>query len=157
MKELTLDGLYCKEHGRHDCKRWNLNLSKQSMLSKLVLLELPGWLQLNISTPSLVYVMLWDIKLSLSGYMLNIERMELVDIEMSAGSLQNFIYALENLPQSITVEMAAIKPETEYERVRENIRRSQTFHMIRDDNWFEFKTVNNTKRRMYKLTHCTIS
>ncbi|XP_060600207.1 uncharacterized protein LOC132753723 isoform X2 [Ruditapes philippinarum] len=138
MKELTLMELHCKEHGRHDCKRLNLDLSQHSTLSELYLQLLPGRLQLNISTPSLVNVELWDINLDessllLSRDMLNIERVVLREIEMSAGSLQNFIIVLENLPQSVTVKMKDIKPETEYDSVRENIRRSQTFHVI--DDW----------------------
>ncbi|XP_060584466.1 uncharacterized protein LOC132740562 [Ruditapes philippinarum] len=148
MKELTLDGLDCKEHGDHDCKRLNLDLSQHSTLSKLHLWHLPGRLHLNISTPSLVYVKLSFINLDessvlLSRDMLNIERVVLGGIEMSAGSLQNFITVLENLPQSVTVETRAIKPETEYARFRENIRRSQTFHVIANSVLFgklEFKT-----------------
>ncbi|XP_060602696.1 uncharacterized protein LOC132755793 [Ruditapes philippinarum] len=153
MKELTLYMLVCKEHGRHDCKRWNLDLSQHSTLSKLDLSTLPGRLQLNISTPSLVNVTLWSINLDessllLSRDMLNIERVDLEDIKMSAGSLQNFIIVLENLPQSVTVEMTDIKPETEYDRVRENIRRSQTFHVIQEEDeehLFEFKTIKPSK------------
>ncbi|XP_060588546.1 uncharacterized protein LOC132743961 [Ruditapes philippinarum] len=154
MKELTLEWLNCKEHGRHDCKRWNLDLSQHSTLSKLYLFSLPWRLQLNITTPSLVYVMLWYINLDessllLSRDMLNIEHVELKGIEMSAGSLQNFISVLKNLPQSVTVVMEAIKPETEYDRVRENIRRSQTFHVIREGRLglqpFEFKTIKPSK------------
>jgi hypothetical protein len=152
MKWLTLYKLYCKEHGRrHDCKRWNLDLSQHSTLSKLVLWQLPGSLQLNITTPSLVNVTLLAINLDessllLSRDMLNIERVMLKDIEMSAGSLQNFITVLENLPQSLTVAMKAIKPETEFDRVRENIRRSQTFHLI-GDSWqtIKFKTIKPSK------------
>jgi hypothetical protein len=150
MKELSLVGLVCKEHGRHDCKRWNLDLSQHSSLSKLVLRELPGRLQLNISTPSLVNVTLWIINqdkssLLLSRDMLNIERVELGYIQMSAGSLQNFITVLENLSQSVRVAMVDITPKAEYECVRDNIRRSQTFHVIRDDNWFNFKTIKASK------------
>jgi hypothetical protein len=148
MKELTLANLDCKEHGGHDCKRWNLDLSQHSTLSKLHLRWLPWRLQLNISTPSLVNVTLWRINLDKSSLllsldMLNIERLELREIEMSARSLQNFIIVLQNLPQSVTVEMGAIKPKTEYDSVRENIRRSQTFHVIADHWWgtFEFKTI----------------
>ncbi|XP_060607915.1 uncharacterized protein LOC132760047 [Ruditapes philippinarum] len=157
MKELTLEGLDCKEHKyrRHDCKRLNLDLSQHSTLSKLNLSWLPGRLQLNITTPSLVNVRLSRINLDdessllLSRDMLNIERVELVGIEMSAESLQNFITVLKNLPQSVTVEMSAIKPRTEYDRVRENIRSSQTFHVIQDeDDWrrgIEFKTIKPSK------------
>jgi hypothetical protein len=153
MKELKLYGLDCKEHGLRDCKRWNLDLSQHSTLSKLYLQRLPGRLQLNISTPSLVDVTLGMINLDessllLSRYMLNIERVELWSIEMSAGSLQNFIIVLENLPQSVTVVMFDIKPETEYDRVRENIRRSQTFHVIQEEDEeepFEFKTIKPSK------------
>jgi hypothetical protein len=152
MKELTLMDLDCEEHGRPDCKRWNLDLSQHSTLSKLGLALLPGRLQLNISTPSLVDVELYDINLDKSSLllprdMLNIERVKLCYIEMSAGSLQNFINVLENLPQTVTVKMEAIKPETEYDRVKENIRRSQTFHVIQEedkDKWgqiFVFKTI----------------
>jgi hypothetical protein len=155
MKELTLRELYCKEHGRrHDCKRLNLDLSQHSTLSNLHLRQLPRRLQLNISTPSLVYVKLKEINLDESSLlltrgMLNIERVELRDMEISAGSLQNFIIELENLPQSVTVEMKDIKPETEYYRVRENIRRSQTFHVIQEESswWlrpFEFKTIKTS-------------
>ncbi|XP_060584503.1 uncharacterized protein LOC132740592 [Ruditapes philippinarum] len=149
MKELTLRVLYCIEHGRHDCNRLNLDLSKHSTLSKLDLDGLPGNL-LNISTPSLVNVTLGSINLDessllLSRNMLSIERVVLDNIEMSAGSLQNFINVLENLPQSVTVGMYAIKPETEYDRVRENIRSSQAFHVIRDDFYLEFKTRKPNK------------
>jgi hypothetical protein len=79
--------------------------------------------------------------------MLNIEHVEFRKIEMSAVSLQNFIIMLKNLPQSVTVKMVAIKPETENDRVRENIRRSQTFHVIQDDRWqgFVFKTIKTSK------------
>jgi hypothetical protein len=155
MKELTLWELDCKEHDDHDCKRlMNLDLSQHSTLSKLYLRELPGRLQLNITTPSLVDVTLYGINLDdessllLSRDMLNIERVELVLIEMSAESLQNFITVLKNLPQSVTVKMVAISPYTEYDRVRENIRSSQTFHVIQDeDRWrgFEFKTIKPSK------------
>ncbi|XP_060565239.1 uncharacterized protein LOC132724402 [Ruditapes philippinarum] len=155
MKKLTLNRLYCKEHGRHDCKRLNLNLdlSQHSTLSKLDLEYLPGRLQLNTSTPSLVDVSLSDINLDessllLSRDMLNIERVELWRTEMSAESLQNFIIVLKNLPQSVTVKMDHITQRTEYDRVRENIRRSQIFHVIRDnDSWqeFEFKTIKPSK------------
>jgi hypothetical protein len=155
MKVLTLDWLKCKAHNWHDCKRWNLDLSQHSSLSKLNLQLLPGSLQLNISTPSLVNVELRFINLDessllLSRDMLNIERVVLGSIERSAGSLQNFIIVLENLPQSVTVEMGRIKPETAYDRVRENIRRSQTFHVIREEGmnqWqpFEFKTIKPSK------------
>jgi hypothetical protein len=155
MKELTLVMLDCKEHKyrRNDCQRlMNLDLSQHSTLSKLYLRQLPGRLQLNISTPSLVNVMLWRINLDessllLSSDMLNIERVELRSIEMSAESLQNFITVLKNLPQSVTVKMIAITPETEYDRVRENIRSSQTFHVIQDYgcSGFEFKTIKPSK------------
>jgi hypothetical protein len=156
MKELTLRGLNCKEHRyyrRHDCNRLlNLDLSQHSTLSKLYLRQLTGRLRLNISTPSLVNVTLLWINLDessvlLSRDMLNIERVELEEIEMFAGSLQNFITVLENLPQSVTVEMRRIKPETEYDRARENIRSSQIFHVIQDD-WgrlIEFKTIKPSK------------
>jgi adenine C2-methylase RlmN of 23S rRNA A2503 and tRNA A37 len=80
--------------------------------------------------------------------MLNIERVKLEKIEMSAESLQNFITVLENLPQSVTVVMYDITPETEYDRVRENIRRSQTFHVIQGGWWgsvIEFKTIKPSK------------
>jgi hypothetical protein len=155
MKELKLEKLYCKEHGLYDCKRlMNLDLSQHSTLSKLHLQELPGRLQLNISTPSLVNVRLYDINLDekslllLSRDMLNIERVELEYIKMSAESLQNFIIVLKNLPQSVTVKMIAITPETEYDRVRENIRRSQIFHVIQDYGWrgIEFKTIKPSKQ-----------
>ncbi|XP_060555466.1 uncharacterized protein LOC132716246 isoform X2 [Ruditapes philippinarum] len=154
MKELTLVRLDCKEHGRHDCKRlMNLDLSQHSTLSKLDLHWLPGRLQLNITTTSLVNVKLYNINLDdgssllLSRDMLNIERVELRNIEMSAESLQNFIPVLEDLPQSVTVVMYRIKPETEYGRVRENIQSSQTFHVIQDDDngLFEFKTIKTSK------------
>jgi hypothetical protein len=154
MKELTLGELDCKEHGGHDCKRlMNLDLSQHSTLSKLYLEQLPGRLQLNISTTSLVYVTLYNINLDdkssllLSRDMLNIERVKLGDIEMSAESLQNFITVLKNLPQSVTVEMRFITPRTEYRRVRENIWRSQTFRVIQDYDWqgIEFKTIKPCK------------
>jgi hypothetical protein len=153
MKELTLYTLGCKGHGGHDCKRLNLDLSQHSTLSKLDLRSLPGRLQLKISTPSLVDVELSLINLDessllLSRDMLNIERVDLDMVEISAGSLQNFITVLQNLPQPVTVVMHAIKPKTEYDRVRENIRRSQTFHVIQEENWllpFEFKTIKPSK------------
>jgi hypothetical protein len=151
MKELTLYMLDCKEHGGHDCKRLNLDLSQHSTLSKLDLQQLPGRLQLNITTPSLDYIYMGDIildesSLLLSRDMLNIKRVVLLEIEMSAESLQNFIIVLENLPQSVTVWMEAIKPETEYDRVRENIRRSQTFQVIPNIfGKFEFKTIKPSK------------
>jgi hypothetical protein len=151
MKELSLTGLECKEHGRYNCKRVNLNLSQHSTLSNLELRWLPWRLQLNISTPSLVNVRLEFINLDeslllLSRDMLNIECFELGHIEMSAGILQNFITVLENLPQSVTVIMWDIRPETEYKRARKHIRRSQTFHVIKDDQvWFEFKTNKQGK------------
>jgi hypothetical protein len=145
MKELKLKNVYCKEHGGQHCKRLNLDLSKHSTLTELFFWELPR-LQLNITTPSLVNIMLSGINLNessllLSREMMNIERVELLWIEMSAGSLQNFITVLENLPQSVTVKMAGILPETEYERVRENIRSSQTFLVIQDGYQFKFKTI----------------
>jgi adenine C2-methylase RlmN of 23S rRNA A2503 and tRNA A37 len=81
--------------------------------------------------------------------MLNIELVQLDRIEMSAGKLQNFISVLENLPQSVTVIMSNIKPETEYKRVRSNIRRSQTFHVIHNNQWgFEFKTSKEQEKKM---------
>ncbi|XP_060587188.1 uncharacterized protein LOC132742740 [Ruditapes philippinarum] len=155
MKELTLDELDYKQNSGHDCKRWNLDLSQLSILSNLDLRGLSGRLQLNISTPSLVNVRLSGINLDeslllLARDMLNIERVVMEYIEMTARSLQNFISVLENLPQSVTVKMLAVKPETEYIRVRENMRRSQTFHVIRDDGgwWgtFEFKTIKPSKQ-----------
>jgi hypothetical protein len=81
--------------------------------------------------------------------MLNIKRVTLEGIEMSAESLQNFITVLENLPQSVTVKMSEIEPETEYDHVRENIRRSQTFHVIQEEGGFMqpfvFKTIKPSK------------
>ncbi|XP_060564597.1 uncharacterized protein LOC132723824 [Ruditapes philippinarum] len=152
MKELSLVRLECDEYGYADCERRNLDLSQHSTLSTLDLQGLPGRLQLNISTPSLVNVTSWDINLDessllLSRDMLNIECVRLGHIEMSAESLQNFITVLENLPQSVTVQMETIKPETEYDRVRENIRSSQTFHVIQDCQWlgFEIKTRKPSK------------
>jgi hypothetical protein len=155
MKELKVEELYCKEHGRHDCKRFNLDLSQHSTLSKLDLRKLPWRLQLNISTPSLVdvtlsYINLDESSLLLSRDMVNIERVVLESIEMSARSLQNFITVLENLPQPVTVQMKGIKPETEYDRFREYIRRSQTFHVIQEEGenkWqpFDFKTIKPCK------------
>ncbi|XP_060591255.1 uncharacterized protein LOC132746199 isoform X1 [Ruditapes philippinarum] len=154
MKELALEWLDCKGHGGHDCKRWNLNLSQHSTLSKLHLWQLPGRLQLNISTPPLVDVMLMDINLDessllLSRDMLNIKRVVLSEIEMSAESLKNFIIVLEKLPQTVTVTMRYIRPYTEYDRVREYIRRSQTFHMIQEgrrrQQLFEFRTIKPSK------------
>ncbi|XP_060558235.1 uncharacterized protein LOC132718537 [Ruditapes philippinarum] len=173
MKELTLVGLHCKEHGSRDCKRLNLDLSQHSTLSKLYLSCFVGRLQLKISTPILVYVTLSFINLDessllLSRDMLNIERVVLEKIEMSAGSLQNFITVLKNLPQSVTVKMRDIKPATEYDRLRENIRSSQTFNVIQDSDsqWrsFEFKTIITnqriktitTKQRIDKKKHCEI-
>ncbi|XP_060566920.1 uncharacterized protein LOC132725750 [Ruditapes philippinarum] len=157
MKELTLESLDCKEHDGHDCKRLNLDLSQHSTLSNLsnlYLWQLPFRLQLNISTPSLVNVELWRINLDessllLSRDMLNIEFVELWGIEMSAGSLQTFITVLKNLPQSVTVKMYDIKPETEYESVRENIRSSQTFHVKQDDGycWGMIEFVRNKKNK----------
>jgi hypothetical protein len=139
MKELTLKRLDCKEHGGHNCKRLSLDLSQHSTLSKLDLRGLPGRLRLDITTPSLVNVTLLFIHLDessqlLSRDMLKIERMRLTCIEMSAEILQNIFAVLENLPQSVDVKMHAIKPETEYKRVRVNIWSSQTFHVIRDNN-----------------------
>ncbi|XP_060586677.1 uncharacterized protein LOC132742326 [Ruditapes philippinarum] len=151
IKEVTLQYLHCKDHhGGHDCKRLNLDLSKHSSLSKLDLRVLPWRLQLNTTTPSLVKfagINLDESSLLLSRDMLNIELVELVGIEMASGSLQNFITVLENLPKSVTVKMKDIKPETEYECVRENIRRTQTFHVIPRDWWkpFEFKTIKAIK------------
>ncbi|XP_060601426.1 uncharacterized protein LOC132754755 [Ruditapes philippinarum] len=160
MKELTLKRLDCNEYDDDDCKSLNLDLSQHSTLSKLYLQLLPGRLQLNISTPSLVDVTLcWinldEVSLLLSRDMLNIERVELVNIEMSAGRLQNIISVLEDLPQSVTVVMSAVTPRTEYDRVRENIRRSQTFHVMQDSDScrgsFEFKTIKNqAKNRQEK-------
>jgi hypothetical protein len=138
LKQLTfkLKILSRKEHDFHDCKRWNLDLSQHLTLSKLHL-QLPERLQLNISTPSLVDVTLEATNLEkssvlLSRDMLNIESVELNTINISSGSLQNFISVLENLPKSVTVKMLDIRPEEEYGSVREIIRRSQTFHVIRD-------------------------
>ncbi|XP_060589551.1 uncharacterized protein LOC132744788 [Ruditapes philippinarum] len=154
MKELTLHLLFCKKHYDHNCKRLNLDLSQHSTLSNLALHMLPWRLQLNISTPSLVDVKLWKINLDkssllLSPDMLNIERVNLSTIEMSAASLQNFFSVLENLPQSVTVKMNDIKPRTEYKRFKKNIRKSQTFHVIQDDDFcltvFEFKTRKPSK------------
>jgi hypothetical protein len=159
MKELTLLCLKCKENVYYGCKRWNLDFSQHSTLSKLDLEWLPGSLQLNISTPSLVNVTLWRINLDessllLSHDMLNIERVMLKDIEMSAESLQNFITVLQNLPQPVTVKVKGIKPETEYDRFREYIRRSQTFHVRQEKGRrrqpFEFKTKNQAKNRQEK-------
>jgi hypothetical protein len=160
MKELILWKLDCEEHGRHDCKRWNLDLSQHSTLSKLNLRGLHWRLQLNISTPSLLNVTLLSINLDessllLSRDMLNVERVGLSGIKMSAGSLRNFITVLENMPQSVTVEMYDIKPKTEYELVRKNIRSSQTFHVIEDRVlWqafkFEFKTIKPSKEKTRK-------
>jgi hypothetical protein len=155
MKELSLKFFHCKEHKSLDCKRWNLDLSQHLLLSKLCLDEVNLRLHLNISTPSLVNIVLWWIDLDessllLSREMLNIERVELVQIEMSAGRFQNFITVLENLPQSVTVEMV-FKSETEYERFRENIQSSQTFHVIQDCDdgeeapKLEFKTIKPSK------------
>jgi hypothetical protein len=150
MKELTLKELYCEEHGGHDCTSWNLDLSQHSSLSKLDLRLFPWRLQLNISTPSLVNVKLLSINLdesslSLSREMLNIKRVKLGFIEMSVRGLRVFYVALNKLPQSVTVKMRAIKPETEYERVRENIRSSHIFHVIPHNEWFEFKTRKPSK------------
>jgi hypothetical protein len=152
MKVLKLWELSCKEHGRHDCKRWTLDLSHNSTLTRLDLEQLPR-LQLNITTPSLVNVRLWRINLDdssllLSRDMLYIERVELREIKMPAGSVQNFITVLRNLPQSVKVNMGDITPYTEYECVRENIRSSQTFHVIQDDDLgqiFQFKTIKPSK------------
>ncbi|XP_060562266.1 uncharacterized protein LOC132721906 [Ruditapes philippinarum] len=144
LKELTLMGLHCNEHSLHDCKRWNLDLSKNMNLTKVDLEQLPR-LQLNLTTPSIVNVKLSGINLDessllLSRDMLKIECVELRKIEMIAGSLQNFITILENLPQSVKVEMDDIEPEKEYESVKENIRSSKTFHVIQDcAGTFEFK------------------
>jgi hypothetical protein len=154
MKELTLDWLDCKEHGDrpNDCKGLNLDLSQNSTLSKLDLRMLPGRLQLNMTSPSLVNVTLFNIYLDessllLSRDMLKIKRVELEDIEMPAGSLQNLITVLENLPPSVTVEMFLIKPETEYDCFRENIRSLQSFHVIKDIDWlsFVFETIKPSK------------
>jgi hypothetical protein len=154
MKDLTLNNLKCKEHRDHI---WNLDLSQCLTLKKLFFCFLGFRLQLNITTPSLVYVKmaftnLDESSLLLSCDMLNIERVKLLCVAMSAESLQNFITVLENLPQSVTVNLlTAIEPETEYERVKENIRRSQNFHVIRNaDNKrevFKFKTLKPSENR----------
>ncbi|XP_060606810.1 uncharacterized protein LOC132759105 [Ruditapes philippinarum] len=153
LKELTLYLLNCKNHDRHDCKRLNLDLSQHSTLAMVNLQMLPRLL-LNISTPSLVNVTLLDINLDegsllLSRDMLNIEHVRFFVIEMSAGSLHNYITVLENLRRSVTVKMDDIEPETEYKSVKGHIRRSQTFHMIEDDTLpgaFEFKTIKPSKK-----------
>ncbi|XP_060603628.1 uncharacterized protein LOC132756548 [Ruditapes philippinarum] len=160
MKELTLKGLKCKEHVGHECERWNLDVSQHSTLTKLKLRNFPR-LHLNITTPSLVNVKLSSINLDessliLSCDMLNIAHLELKEIDMSAGSLQK-ITLLENLPQTVTVEMGYIKPFTEYDRIRENIRRSQTFNVIRDDDWLSVVKLEKSSEKTKKEKHCEIS
>jgi hypothetical protein len=88
--------------------------------------------------------------------MLNIDHLELKEIDMSAGSLQK-ITLLENLPQTVTVEMGYIKPFTEYDRIRENIRRSQTFNVIRDDDWLSVVKLEKSSEKTKKEKHCEIS
>jgi hypothetical protein len=150
MKVLTLGPFNCKEHGRLMCNTLNFDLSQHSNLTKLHLQQFPS-LRLDITTPSLVYVKLWDINLDkrsvlLSRHMLNIEHVVLWGIEIPARNLQNFITVLENLPQSVTVEMTAIEPETSFECVRENIRGSQTFLVMQNEPWaFVFKLIKPSK------------
>jgi hypothetical protein len=146
MKDLTLEMFHCKEHIYRDAcfKRLNLDLSKHSSLTRLHFKLLPG-LQLNITTPSLVNVTLWSVildesSLFLTPDMVNIKYIALSYIKMSARRLQNFITVLENLPQSVTVNLHAVKPEKECKLVRQKILSSQSFHLIRDDDDFIFKT-----------------
>jgi hypothetical protein len=143
LKKLTLDILICKEHD-DECKSLNLDLSQHVSLKRLRLGWLPT-LKLDVTTASLVDVTLRWINLDknsllLSPDMLNIEKVEFSVIEMSAESLENFMSVLGCLPQSVKVKIIDIEPETEYERVRENIRNSQTHDVIEDDCWFVFKT-----------------
>ncbi|XP_060600616.1 uncharacterized protein LOC132754048 [Ruditapes philippinarum] len=145
LKELTLDILICKEHD-DECKSLNLDLSQHDSLKKLRLGWLPT-LKLDVTTASLVDMTLRWINLDknsllLSPDMLNIEQVVFSVIEMSAESLENFMSVLGCLPQSVKVKIIDIEPETEYERVRENIRNSQTHDVIEDDCWFVFKTRN---------------
>jgi hypothetical protein len=149
MREVSLLSLYCKEHGR-GCKSFDLDLSQHSLLTMLDLQWLPS-LQLNVTTSSLISIHLSGIRLVegsllLSATMVNITHLELAGTEMSsAESLQNFIKALENIPQSVTINMVKIKPDAEYENVKKYIRNSETFD-VTDDNthWpqkFLFKTI----------------
>jgi hypothetical protein len=146
MKELTLKLLDCTDCVGYCRKGLNLDFSQLSTLSTIDLRFFPWTQQLNISTPSLVSVALSGIRLDesslLSRDISNINFVNLWNIEMSAGSLQNFITVLENLQRSVRVYMTDIKPETEYDRVRKYIRKSQNFYVKEDYRqkiWFEKK------------------
>ena len=134
-----------------------MDLSQLTHLTYVYLERLPP-LQLNITTPSLVDFTLSVINIDeslllLSPEMLNFKRVKFSYIEMSAEYLQNNVKVLETLPQSATVEMiwCLIKPETERERFRNEIRSSQAFNVTRDyknksGKWsFTFKTIKPSK------------
>jgi hypothetical protein len=159
MKQLKLHDLNCKEHD-DQCQRWNLDLSRHSHLVDLHLKYLPP-LKLSITTPSLVDFVLSMIDLDersllLSREMLNIKRVVLKFIKMPPGGLQNFITILENLPQSVTVKMACVGPESECKIVIENIRNSQTFYVFYENykGWHNIEFLTKTPRADYAEMSC---
>ena len=137
LKEIDLRRLSCSQHG-FDCPRINFDLSRHSNLSKLVLIRLPP-LQLNVTTPSLIEIVLLQINIGessllLSPEMTTIKHVRLESIKMAALSFQEFVKILQNLPQSVKVNTGrcAMEPETQYERVVNNIRRTKSFNVILD-------------------------
>ncbi|XP_053406524.1 uncharacterized protein LOC123527561 [Mercenaria mercenaria] len=77
----------------------------------------------------LVDINLCERSLSLSPEMVDIEDVYLWSVSMSGPSLRKLVKVVENLPQSVTVQMwdCHITPETEFADVKKYIKSSQNF------------------------------
>ncbi|XP_053393115.1 uncharacterized protein LOC128555268 [Mercenaria mercenaria] len=144
MTEIRIENLMCTEH-RRSCTL-SLDFRQHSDLRKLELHYTPKVSQLKVNS-QVKYVALWDINLTemlLPPEMVNIERVELWFVNMSASSFRDLVKVVEKLSHKVTVKIkrCEMRPETEAENVKQFIRSSQNFRVTEDvGSQFVFETI----------------
>jgi hypothetical protein len=105
---------------------------------------------LYVKQVRLLRINLGERSLTLSSQMINIERVELWYIKMSCSVLHDLITVINKLPHTVTVQIRGcdVKPETEFEEIKRDIRTSELFMLTYDtsidqygDYMFQFQTI----------------
>lgn len=124
------------------CSSLESSVDIETMLQTLPLL-------LHVKHVWLSSINLGESSLMLSPQMVNIERVYLWNMTMSCKALDDLLCIVNKLQLSVTVWIRGcdIKPETEFEQIKNNIKTSELFMVINDDIYqnrdyiFAFKTI----------------
>ncbi|XP_045205179.2 uncharacterized protein LOC123557644 isoform X2 [Mercenaria mercenaria] len=135
MTEIGIGNLSCTEHDR-SCT-FGLDFCQHSDLRALELFQIPEVSKLKVSS-QVKHVKLDSINLgemSLPPEMVNIERVELNRVNISASTFRDIIKVVEKLSHTFTVKIDScnIEPETEFEDLKQYIHSSQNFRVTRDE------------------------